>query len=127
METVSLVKKIYGYDTLTVSIFTPYRGTVLQKIAVKNGWLVKDHITVHTTSSTVLKMPPPYLNRNEIDTLMKMLPLYVYFPYSMWEDIQLAEQNNENGKKLFNKYSKIYKDNFYKEHKTIKRYFMRTI
>ena len=35
METVELVKCIKGYDTITVSIFTPYRGTVLQKIAVK--------------------------------------------------------------------------------------------
>ena len=87
METVSLVKKIQGYDTLTASIFTPYRGTVLQKIAVKNGWLEKDHITIHTTSSTVLKMPPPYLSKDEIDTLMKMLPLYVYFPYSMCEEL----------------------------------------
>ena len=82
METVELVKQIKGYDTITISIFTPYRGTVLQKVAVKNGWLDKDHITIHTTSSSVLKMPKPYLSSKDIDGLMKTIPLYVYFPKS---------------------------------------------
>ena len=61
METVELVRQIKGYDTITVSIFTPYRGTVLREVAIKNGWLNKDHITIHTTSSSVLNMPEPYL------------------------------------------------------------------
>lgn len=114
METVELVKQIRGYDTITVSIFTPYRGTVLQKVAVKNGWLDKDHITIHTTSSSVLKMPKPYLSSKDIDGLMKTIPLYVYFPKSEWKNIRKAEENDDEGKKIYEYYSSLYKENFLK-------------
>ena len=123
METVELVKRIKGYDTITVSIFTPYRGTVLQKIAVKNGWLDQDHITIHTTSSSVLKMPKPYLSTKDIDGLMKTLPLYIYFPKSEWENIKKAEENNDESIKLYNYYSKIYKDNFLKTEQQSEKIF----
>ncbi len=114
METVDLVRVISGYDTITVSIFTPYRGTVLQKIAVKNGWLDKNHITIHTTSSSVLKMPSPYLSSKDIDGLMKTIPLYVYFPKSEWANIRKAEEDSDEGKSILEHYSKIYKENFLK-------------
>ncbi len=112
METVELVRQITGYDTITVSIFTPYRGTVLREVAVKNGWLDKDHITIHTTSSSVLNMPSPYLSSKEIDGLMRTIPLYVYFPKSEWEMIKRAETIDEEGNKILEHYSKIYKANF---------------
>ena len=121
METVELVKQIHGYDTITVSIFTPYRGTVLQKIAVKNGWLDKDHITIHTTSSSVLNMPAPYLSSKDIDGLMKTIPLYVYFPRSEWKNIKKAEENTEEGRNILDHYSKIYKDNFLKKNQDDKK------
>ena len=114
METVELIREIQGYDTITVSIFTPYRGTVLQKMAVKNGWLDKSHITIHTTSSSVLKMPKPYLSSKDIHGLMKTLPLLIYFPKSEWKNIKKAEEDNEEGIKFYNYYSKIYKENFLK-------------
>ena len=52
MDTVELTRLIKGYDTLTVSIFTPYHGTKLREVAVKNGWLEKNTITTHTTSES---------------------------------------------------------------------------
>ena len=112
METVELVRQIKGYDTITVSIFTPYRGTVLREVAIKNGWLNKDHITIHTTSSSVLNMPEPYLSSKDIDGLMRTIPLYVYFPKSEWSMIKKAETNDEEGNKILDYYSKIYKENF---------------
>lgn len=124
IETINLVKKISGYDALTVSIFTPYRGTVLREIAVKNGWLNSDHLTVHTTSSSVLKMPPPYLSANEIDGLIRTIPLYVYFPYSEWNEIKKAEKNDKLGNEIFKKYSDIYKENFLKSSQDDKKVFI---
>ena len=124
METVELVKQIKGYDTITVSIFTPYRGTVLQKVAVKNGWLDKDHITIHTTSSSVLKMPKPYLSSKDIDGLMKTIPLYVYFPKSEWKNIRKAEENDDEGKKIYEHYSSLYKENFLKGSQQDKKILM---
>ena len=124
METVELVKQISGFDALTVSIFTPYRGTVLRQIALKNGWLDPNHLTVHTTSSSVLKMPKPYLQSIEIDGLMRTIPLYVYFPYDHWENIQKAEKFDEEGEKMFKKYSNTYKENFLKTNQDDKKIFL---
>ena len=112
METVELIKHIHGYDTITVSIFTPYRGTILQKMAVKNGWLDKNNVTIHTTSSSVLKMPKPYLSSLDIDGLMRVMPLYVYFPKSEWKNIKRAETNDYEGNQILEHYSSIYKENF---------------
>ena len=102
-------REIKGYDTLTVSIFTPYRGTVLREVAIKNGWLDPNHITIHTTSSSVLSMPKPYLSSEDIDGLMRVLPLYVYFPKDEWEFIRRAEINDDEGNKILTHYSEIYK------------------
>ena len=124
IETINLVKKIRGYDAITVSIFTPYRGTVLRQIAIKNNWLDSEHLTVHTTSSSILKMPPPYLQAKEIDGLIRTIPLYIYFPYSEWNEIKKAEFFDETGNKVFKKYSEIYKNNFLKSNQDDKKVFI---
>ena len=113
-ETIDLVRKIRGYDTITVSIFTPYRGTVLRDVAVKNGWLDKDTITTHTTSGSILKMPPPYLSAADVDALIRVIPLYVYFPKSEWDSIKRAEIDDSRGNELLTRYSAIYKEKFLK-------------
>jgi radical SAM superfamily enzyme YgiQ (UPF0313 family) len=112
MDTVELVRKISGYDTLTVSIFTPYHGTVLRDVAVKNGWLEKDAVTQHTTSTSILMMPPPYLNNVEIDGLMRTLPLYCYFDKSEWDEIRKAEHFNAEGNEIFERYRQRYSIEF---------------
>lgn len=114
MDSIEFCRTIRGFDTLTVSIFTPYAGTVLRDVAVKNDWLDSNYITKHTTSSSDLKMPPPYLSSEEIDKLMRVLPLYVYFPKSDWADIKRAEINDEEGNRLLKHYSEIYSRDFLK-------------
>jgi len=115
IDTVEFVRTLKGYDTVTVSIFTPYHGTVLRSVAVKNGWLEKDYITKHTTSSSALKMPTPYLSSEMIDGLMRVLPLYIYFPKSDWSEIRRAEIADEEGDLILEKYSNDYKKYFLKE------------
>jgi anaerobic magnesium-protoporphyrin IX monomethyl ester cyclase len=115
MDTVELVRSVQGYDALTVSIFTPYHGTALRDVAVRNGWLDASEITKHTTSGSILKMPPPYLSPSEIDGLMRVIPLYCYFPKSDWPAIKRAEINDEEGNTILESFSKIYRSNFLKE------------
>lgn len=112
MDTVRLVRSIYGYDALTVSIFAPYHGTVLRDVAVQNDWLDPDMITRHTTASSVLEMPPPYLNSKEIDGLAATFPLYCYFPESEWVRIRRAETTDSEGLKIREEYAKIYREEF---------------
>jgi anaerobic magnesium-protoporphyrin IX monomethyl ester cyclase len=120
MDTVELVRSISGYDALTVSIFTPYHGTKLREIAVQNGWLNADTITKHTTSSSLLKMPSPYISSKEIDGLMRTLPLYCYFPKNMWKDIKKAESFTDDGNIIFEKLRDIYRTEFLGENQEVK-------
>ena len=119
-DTIELVRKIRNYDTLTVSIFTPYHGTPLRDLAVRNGWLDDSTITVHTTSSSLLKMPSPYLSSKEIDALFRVLPLYTYFPKSDWPEIKKAEQFDTAGNKIYEKYASIYTKEFLGENQDVK-------
>jgi radical SAM superfamily enzyme YgiQ (UPF0313 family) len=112
MDTVKLVRTLNGYDTLTVSIFTPYHGTRLREVAVRNGWLDPSTITVHTTSSSLLQMPKPYLSAPDIDGLMRVLPLYCYFPEVQWKDIRRAEIDDVEGNKILGEFMEIYQQDF---------------
>jgi len=114
-DTVKLVRSITGYDSLTVSIFTPYHGTVLRNVAVSNGWLDPTSITKHTTSSSMLKMPPPYISSADIDELMRVLPLYCYFPENEWDRLERAEKDDDLGNEILKEYSSIYKEAFLKD------------
>ncbi len=107
-DTIRFVKQIKGYDTITVSIFTPYRGTVLREDAIKAGWLDPDALTVHTTASSMLDMP--YFTRKQIDGLMKTFPLYVEFDETVWPEIEKAERSEPEGDEIYERYSSIYKE-----------------
>lgn len=125
MDTVRFVRTLRGYDTLTVSIFTPYHGTVLREVAVKNGWLEADYVTRHTTSSSALQMPrPPYLSSKEIDGLMRVVPLLCYFPQGEWGALHRAEIDDEEGNRILEQYSAIYKRNFLKESQDDEKSFL---
>lgn len=124
MDTVEFVRLISGYDTLTVSMFTPYHGTVLRAVAVKNGWLDKKRITKHTTAQSMLRMPPPYVSIEELDGLMRALPLYCYFSKNEWGKIQKAEKGDEEGNKSFIYYTEIYNRNFLKQNQDEDKYIL---
>jgi len=112
METVDLVRAIGGYDSLTVSIFTPYHGTELREVAIKNNWLDPERMTVHFTSSSILDMPPPFVSTKDIDGLIRVIPLYCYFPKSEWEQIRRAEIDDERGNETLKYFSEIYRSEF---------------
>ena len=112
METIELTRKIKRFDSLTISIFTPYHGTPLRSISVNKGWLDSDVITVHTTSSSLLNMPAPFLSKEDIDNLMRVVPLYVYFNKKEWDNIFKIEQLSEGWEDLYEYYSYLYRKDF---------------
>ena len=123
-DTVEFARSIDGYDTLTVSIFTPYHGTRLRDVAVRNGWLDSSIITEHTTASSLLRMPPPYLSREDIDGLTRVLPFYCYFPKSDWPEIEVAERLGAEGDAVYERYMNRYKSEFLKEDQEQKKRIM---
>jgi anaerobic magnesium-protoporphyrin IX monomethyl ester cyclase len=105
-ETIDLNRELQGYDSLTVSIFTPYRGTDLRELAVKRGYIEEDSMATHTTSSSTLNMPQ--FTSAEIDGLMRTFTSYVQFPKEEWPRIALGEPDTEEGRKIFNEYHNRY-------------------
>lgn len=107
-DTIRLVKQIKGYDAVTVSIFTPYRGTVLREQAIEAGWLDPEALTVHTTASSMLNMPQ--FTRKQIDGLMRTFPLYVEFDESAWPEIEKAERFEPEGEEILARYAQAYRE-----------------
>ena len=110
-DTIELNRQLRRFDSMTISIFTPYYGTKLRELAIQRGYLEPDAIATHTTNSSMLKMPQ--LSSTEIDGLMKTFTLYVRFPKEEWPRIKLAESDTEDGNKLFNEYQDLYRQKFY--------------
>ncbi len=115
MDTVELIRSIEGFDALTVSTFAPYHGTVLRDVAIKNGWVDPNQISSHTTARSVLEMPPPFLNADEIEGLMRVFPLYSYFPKADWDTLRIAEGHDDEARAVYDEYSEIYRKNFLRE------------
>lgn len=112
LETAALVQASGGYDGLTVSVFQPYHGTKLRDVCVANNYIDKDYIngTIHgdqrggLLDSWVLNMPDPYLQKSDVDALVKTFALYAHFDTGKWDEIRQAETNDELYAKLMAEY-----------------------
>jgi hypothetical protein len=60
-------------------------------------------------------MPPAYSTPEEIDGLIRVIPLCCYFPKSEWKNIKRAEIDDEKGNESLNYYSETYKQEFLNE------------
>lgn len=110
-ETIDLNRQLHNYDSMTISIFTPYYGTKLRELAIQRGYLDPDVIVTHTTSSSMINMPQ--LSASEIDGLMKTFTLYVRFPKEEWPRIRLAEPNTDEGNRVFDEYQQQYREKYF--------------
>lgn len=109
-ETVEFSRQLSGFDTITVSIFTPYNGTRLRQVAVDMGYLDPDTITTHTTSSSLLRMPQ--LSVQEIDGLMRTFTMHVQFDREMRPRIRRAEEFTEEGEREFADLQRLFQERF---------------
>ena len=107
-ETIDLVRKIETYDSIAVNIFAPYRGTVLRQKAIEEGWLDPTLQATSFIERSILKMPKPYLQPEEMLGLQRVFPLYVTLPESYHDDIKRAEQFDDIGNALFEDLSEKY-------------------
>jgi hypothetical protein len=58
----------------------------------------------------MLKMPT--ISKEEISGLAKVFSLYVKFPESRWSDIKIAEKNDEQGNKMFERLGKEFDEKY---------------
>jgi radical SAM superfamily enzyme YgiQ (UPF0313 family) len=113
LETASLVHDSKGYDGLTIAMFQPYTGTKLRKLAEENNFIDSSFVNGSRKNgiggfldSYNLKMPQPYLQKDEVVNLANTFALYAHFPKERWVEIYEAETNEDKYKELMSQYQK---------------------
>ena len=109
-ETVELNRKINeimgGKHTINVFTFIPFSGTELRRISIEKGYIDENtDIPISFFNESMLTMPS--LSKKEIKGLEKTLALYIFLPKKYWEDIKVAEQDDEEGNIMFENLIKI--------------------
>ena len=117
-ETIKLNKEISKIlnkkHNLNIFTFIPFSGTKLRQVCIENGYIEdnfdilfkgKKEIEFSVFSKSLLTMPS--ISKDELYGLEKTLRLYILLPESHWPDIKIAEQNNEEGKIMYEKLSKL--------------------
>jgi len=83
-------------------IFTPFHGTPLREVAIREGYLDADSIcTLGTTQGSILDMPQ--FSAEEIQGMCRVFSFYAKMPKERWPDIEAAESFTEDGEKAFEK------------------------
>jgi len=118
-ETIEFCRKLRNFDAITVSIFTPYHGTELRSLAVKNNYLDENVITTHTTSSSLLNMP--FFKSDEIDGMFRTFMMYVRFEKKLWPEIKKAEKFDKQGNDIWKKLYYLYQERYYSVDQTGKK------
>ena len=105
MESAKLIKKIGGNDSLGVSIFIPYHGTILRNIAIEKGYLKDDWVSNsgYLLDGSPLVMPKPFLQKHEITDLANKFKYYTFFDESYWSQIDKAKDISKF-EEIYNKY-----------------------
>jgi len=111
-DTINLNRKL-KFDTSNAYAFTPFHGTVLYDICVKEGFITPSEKLKCLTKGSILNMDKPYLSKQEIDGLVKTFSLYAKMPEKYFDEIKIAESNSENSNNKFKELSGIYKKLFF--------------
>ncbi|MDO8525514.1 MAG: radical SAM protein [Candidatus Omnitrophota bacterium] len=99
MDTVDLNRQHAAFD-ISCSIFTPFHGTPLRKLAVEKGYLKDtDLIAPSNSDSSVLVMPQ--FTPSQILGKRRTFNLYIKFPKERWGEIAQAERLTPEGDKIW--------------------------
>lgn len=115
LDTANLVKASGGYDGLTISMWQPYHGTDLRKLAVDAGFLKDPNFVTSSSNGEtdqggglldhwVIRMPKPYLQESDVKGLVRTFALYAHFNEDCWHEIKLAETDDTLWKNLMSQY-----------------------
>jgi len=97
-DTIRLNRQINA-DTRNMYTFTPFHGTKLRDVAVKQGLIDPELIVTSLNQPTVLNMPQ--FLAHEIEGLRRCFIPYVLLPESRWPEIQKAEALTPEGDAIF--------------------------
>ena len=111
-DTIHFVRKLPdNIDATGAFIFAPYHGTPLRTLAIEKGYLNDDEIcSLSNTSESMLRMPT--ISKEEISGIAKVFSFYIKFPENRWDEIKIAEKNDEEGNAMFAKLGKEFDETF---------------
>lgn len=104
LDTARFARECGGHDAYNVAAWQAYHGTELRDIAVKAGfisgdfsWNLEDKTKDYNDGAftSLIKMPKPYLQPEEIKQIVDLFPLYAYFPDEMYPEIERPENYEE--------------------------------
>jgi radical SAM superfamily enzyme YgiQ (UPF0313 family) len=110
-DTIRLNRQLGGFDFAAPNIFTPYDGTPLRDKALEKGWLDPTLQTNSFVGYSLLRMPPPYLQPEEMLGLQRTYNFYVAFPEDRWPEIRRAETFDTEGNEVF----ELLREEFFKK------------
>lgn len=99
-NTIDLCRRIKP-SVSSISIFQPLPGQELTRLCIEKGFITGKEPMATFTSGSLLKMPPPYLSKEEITNLRKTFALYTSLPKEYYPQIEKCEKDYESNKKLF--------------------------
>lgn len=106
MDTVELNRQL-GADSNSCSIFTPFHGTPLRKLAVDLGYLKDpDMIAPTNTETSVLDMPD--FTKDQILGKARTFNLYIHLKKNRWPEIAQAEALTPEGDRVWQTLKKEY-------------------
>jgi len=93
------VNRLFEADQMSCSIFQPYYGTLLRKVAEDQGSLHPDTICPANSGATVMDLPG--FTSDQLKGLRRTFAMYVKFPKSRRKEIQIAEQLTPEGDRVW--------------------------
>ena len=90
-DTIELTREVGGFDAIAPNLFMPYKGTKLREMALEEKWLDPEAQTSSFVGASLLRMPRPYLQENEMVALQRTFRFYAEFPKNRWPEIERVE------------------------------------
>lgn len=112
-DTIELNRQVDSTDRNAYA-FVPFHGVPLRAVCEQLGYL-KDEDIVQSmfVSGSCLNMPQ--FPREKINGLVKTFNMYVKFPKSRWPEIKKAEEETEEGRRIYNALRLEFMDRFWKQ------------
>ncbi len=112
-DTINLNRAVQ-FDTSNANAFTPFHGTELYDLCIKEGYLQKGtQASCITKGESSLNMPQ--FSSADIGGLIKTFSLYARMPEKYFAQIEQAEKNTAEADVIFNELSDIYRSLFFKK------------
>ena len=106
MDTVELNRQHTASD-ISCSIFTPFYGTPLRKLAIEKGYLKDENLIAPSNSDESVLVMPQFAS-GQILGKRRTFNFYIKFPKNRWKEIELAEKMNPEGDAVWERLNKEY-------------------